>query len=727
MNGDHSPEEADRRPGARRAAPAGPARWPLRFHVIQAVFDRNFQAYFSNPAGYVFLTLFVLVGAWAAFWRPEFFANNLANLGTLNDWMPYLLLFFIPAITMSAWAEERRQGTDELLLTLPAHDIEVVLGKYLAALGIYTVALLFSLTHVAILDWLGSPDLGILVSTFLGYWLMGVADDRHRPGGVAPVVERDGRRSSSGPLFCAIPVFARLIGLAFGPATRRAIEDLSIPSQFRDFGTGVIPRLGRVLLRLAGRGDALPEHDPARPAALGRRRAEPGPGRALAGPGRRAGRRPGRPERPDRPRPAGGSTTAPRSSTPSSAESQGPDQADPRRPPGLHPGVLQPGGPPRLRRGQGQPARPAPRVRRARRRPDPPEPGRDRAVLAGRPRGPEAVRDRAEAGRQHRGGPAVGLRDLPGRGVHLGPGRGRRPVLRPGPADRVRADPVDPRGLEVGPEEGRHPGHRRQDARRVRLPVDGPGDRVAVRHRAEEAVRGLLGRARRADPGRPRRPAGGPAVVADPEADRRPDRLRPPGAPDAPVPRPPADGQPVARPRGAQDAPRRPVRRRPAARAEGEPAAAARPPRDRLRRATRSSGTGTTRCLEPADLPPEFVFVGKGSGGADAFNPAEPASSGLQEMVLLFPGLLRSKGSKPEFTPLLRVGGDRRDDPVRRGRPAELHGDRRDQPEPPPLSRPTWSTPWPPGSRASRRRRPSPQRAGRRRTSQAGPPRSRRS
>ncbi|WP_435015443.1 Gldg family protein [Tundrisphaera sp. TA3] len=243
-------------PASAATAPAGPARpasqpipprrssgWPLRPHVIGAIFGRNFLSYFSNPAGYVFITLFVLVGAWAAFWRPEFFANNLANLGTLNEWMPYLLLFFIPAITMSAWAEERRQGTDELLLTLPAHDIEVVLGKYLAALGIYTVALMFSLTHVAVLAWLGSPDLGIMASTFLGYWLMGAM--MIAIGLVASLLSSNVTVGFIlGALFCAIPVFAGLVGLPFGPSVRTGIEDLSIPSQFRDFGEGKIPASG---------------------------------------------------------------------------------------------------------------------------------------------------------------------------------------------------------------------------------------------------------------------------------------------------------------------------------------------------------------------------------------------------------------------------------------------------------------------------------------------------
>jgi len=216
---------------------------PFRPYVVGAVFKRNFSSYFSNPAGYVFITLFVFVSSWVAFWQPVFFTNNLANLAPLNDWMPYLLLFFIPAITMSIWAEERRQGTDELLFTLPAYDVEIVLGKYLAALGIYTVALLFTLTHVAILSWLGSPDLGVMFATYVGYWLMGAM--LLAVGMVASLMSSNATVAFIlGALFAAVPVFAGLLGSWAGPVLRRQIEDLSIPSQFHDFGTGVVPMAG---------------------------------------------------------------------------------------------------------------------------------------------------------------------------------------------------------------------------------------------------------------------------------------------------------------------------------------------------------------------------------------------------------------------------------------------------------------------------------------------------
>jgi ABC-2 type transport system permease protein len=143
--------------------------------VIRAIARRELRSYLGNPAGYVFLTLFIAVTGTGAFLQPGFFARNLGDLALLNKVMPLILMLFVPAVTMNVWAEERRRGTDELLLTLPVRDLEVVLGKYFGALGVYTVGLLFALAHVFVLRRLGDPDLGLMFATYLGYWLVGVA------------------------------------------------------------------------------------------------------------------------------------------------------------------------------------------------------------------------------------------------------------------------------------------------------------------------------------------------------------------------------------------------------------------------------------------------------------------------------------------------------------------------------------------------------------------------
>jgi ABC-2 type transport system permease protein len=216
----------------------------MKWHVLDAVFKRNFVAYFSNPTGYVFICVFVLLGSLAAFWPPEFFNSNLANLDQLNRYLPYILLVFIPAITMSVWAEERRQGTDELLLTIPASDWEVVFGKYLAAVGIYTVALLFScICNLAILLLWGTPDAGLFFSNYLGYWFVGVA--MIAIGLVASFLTNNLTVAFIlGLAFNAPLVVADQAGAVMSPSLAKWVRPCSLAEQFTDFGRGIVSLSG---------------------------------------------------------------------------------------------------------------------------------------------------------------------------------------------------------------------------------------------------------------------------------------------------------------------------------------------------------------------------------------------------------------------------------------------------------------------------------------------------
>lgn len=212
----------------------------MRRHVISAIVRRELAAYFSSPTGYVFITIFVFLSAMAAFWLPAFFDRNLANLDQLNAWYPALLLFLVPAITMSSWAEERKQGTEELLLTLPAHDWQLVLGKYLACLSIYTVALGFSLSNVAVLAYLGSPDPGVMVATYVGQWLAGAAL-------IAVSMAASALTSNLtvafilGALFCGGVVgLGGLVRLWGGSPLAELAPVLSFSDRLDDFGRGVV-------------------------------------------------------------------------------------------------------------------------------------------------------------------------------------------------------------------------------------------------------------------------------------------------------------------------------------------------------------------------------------------------------------------------------------------------------------------------------------------------------
>jgi ABC-2 type transport system permease protein len=138
----------------------------MKLRHINAIANKELHAYLNAPLGYIFITVFLVVSSWLFF--DDFFLKNAASMRDYFDTLPFLFLFLIPAVTMRLWSEERKIGTDELLLTAPVTPFEVVIGKYVASFFLVTVALILSVTTPAILFFIGQPDWGAIAGGYLG-------------------------------------------------------------------------------------------------------------------------------------------------------------------------------------------------------------------------------------------------------------------------------------------------------------------------------------------------------------------------------------------------------------------------------------------------------------------------------------------------------------------------------------------------------------------------------
>jgi ABC-2 type transport system permease protein len=140
--------------------------------AIWTIAKRELGAYFTSPVAYVFLVIFLLLTGFFTFTAGSFFERGEASLAAFFGWHPWLFLVLVPAVGMRVWAEERRSGTIELLLTLPIAPWQAIVAKFLASWAFLAVALLLTFPAVVTVNLLGSPDNGIIVAGYLGSFLL---------------------------------------------------------------------------------------------------------------------------------------------------------------------------------------------------------------------------------------------------------------------------------------------------------------------------------------------------------------------------------------------------------------------------------------------------------------------------------------------------------------------------------------------------------------------------
>lgn len=141
-------------------------------HILP-IFKKELRSYFNSPIAYIFLTVFLVLSSWL-FFRTYFLVNQ-ASMRVFFDLLPWIFLFLVPALTMRLWAEEKKAGTIEVLMTLPIKDYEVVLGKFLASWVFLLIALVLTFILPIIVSATGDPDIGVIMASYIGSLLIGGA------------------------------------------------------------------------------------------------------------------------------------------------------------------------------------------------------------------------------------------------------------------------------------------------------------------------------------------------------------------------------------------------------------------------------------------------------------------------------------------------------------------------------------------------------------------------
>lgn len=142
------------------------------FGNIKAITKRELTGYFASPVAYVFIVIFLLLCGFFTFMAGGFFERDQASLVAFFMWLPWFYMFLVPAVGMRLWAEERRVGTLELLLTMPVTSLQAIVGKFVASWVFLILALALTFPVWMTVNYLGQPDNGVIVCAYLGSALM---------------------------------------------------------------------------------------------------------------------------------------------------------------------------------------------------------------------------------------------------------------------------------------------------------------------------------------------------------------------------------------------------------------------------------------------------------------------------------------------------------------------------------------------------------------------------